>query len=84
VLRQPIYLGLIYVFVWEGFVGSAPGAIGEYTIGHQLGVIASQVIGEGGISRLNGDPLISAMALLAVTAVTLVLGAVTFHGKELP
>ena len=21
-MRQPIYLGLIYIFVWEGFIGS--------------------------------------------------------------
>jgi ABC-2 type transport system permease protein len=83
-LKQPIYLGLIYVFVWEGFVGSAPGAIGEYTIGHQLGVIAAEVIGHGEISRLTGDPLISAMALLAVTVASLILGAMVLHEKELP
>ncbi len=49
------YLGSIYAFVWEGFIGSLPGAIGNITIMHQLRVIASGQIHNGSISEFTGD-----------------------------
>jgi ABC-2 type transport system permease protein len=82
VLKQPIYLGLFYVFIWEGFVGSLPGAIGEYTIKHQLAVIASGLIDHGNISTVTGDAGVAALVLVVVTVVMLALGAVAFREKE--
>jgi ABC-type transport system involved in multi-copper enzyme maturation permease subunit len=84
VLRQPIYLGLIYAFVWEGFIGSLPGAIGNITIMHQLRVIASGQIHNGSISGFTGDATVSLVSLLVLTAFLLVGGAYAFREKQLP
>lgn len=82
-LKQPIYLGLLYVFVWEGFIGSLPGSIGEVTVRQQLRVIASQWIDHGNITFVSGDTMASSVALILITLVTLLLGAVMFREKEI-
>jgi ABC-2 type transport system permease protein len=84
VLRQPIYLGLIYAFVWEGFIGSLPGAIGNITIMRQLRVIASSQIHNGSISGFSGDAVVSFVSLVVLTAFLLVGGAYAFREKQLP
>jgi ABC-type transport system involved in multi-copper enzyme maturation permease subunit len=84
VLRHPIYLGLVYVFVWEDFIGSIPGAIGEYTLRHHLLVVASGWIDYGEISTISGEPLISALILAMITLIMLALGAWAFWNKEVP
>jgi hypothetical protein len=84
VLKQPIYLGLIYAFVWEGFIGSLPGAIGNITIMHQLRVIASSQIHNGSISGFSGDAVVSFIALAVLTAALLIAGAYAFREKQLP
>jgi len=81
-LKQPIYLGLIYVFVWEGYVGSVPGAIGEYTIRHQLQVIASGLVQDGSIATIGGDGGVAAMVLIALSVVFVAIGAFLFQDKE--
>jgi ABC-type transport system involved in multi-copper enzyme maturation permease subunit len=84
VLKQPIYLGLFYVFIWEGFVGSLPGAIGEFTIMHQLKVIAAGQIPYGSIADTQGDALASLVALAVASIVLLVLGAFALREKQVP
>jgi ABC-2 type transport system permease protein len=84
VLKQPLYLGLIYAFVWEGFIGSLPGAVGNITIMHQLRVIASSQIHNGGISGVSGDPVASLVTLIILAAVLLIAGAYAFREKQLP
>jgi ABC-2 type transport system permease protein len=84
VLRQPIYLGLIYAFVWEGYVGTLPGVVGSLTIMHQLRVIASSLISYGSISGFAGDVAASLVSLLVLTAVLLFLGAYAFREKQVP
>jgi ABC-type transport system involved in multi-copper enzyme maturation permease subunit len=83
-LKQPIYLGLLYAFVWEGFVGSLPGAVGEYTIRHHLRVIASEWVDHADLADVPGDPLGSSIVLLVVTVVLLVAGMWAFREKEVP
>ncbi|MFA5311988.1 MAG: hypothetical protein WC375_01565 [Methanomassiliicoccales archaeon] len=83
-IRQPIYLGLIYAFVWEGFVGSVPGAIGDYTIMRQIKVIGAEVVSTGQITDLDGDVLISVVVLAVVTVVLFLAGAFAFREKEMP
>jgi len=83
-LKQPIYLGLLYVFVWESFVGSLPGAIGQYTIVYNLKVIGAEFISYGNIIEFSGDAIISAIVLTALTVVLLALGAWAFREKEIP
>jgi ABC-2 type transport system permease protein len=84
VLRHPIYLGLVYVFVWEDFIGSIPGAIGEYTLRHHLMVVASAWVDYGEISIVTGEPLLSALTLFLITMAMLALGAYAFWNKEVP
>jgi ABC-2 type transport system permease protein len=84
VLRHPIYLGLVYVFVWEDFIGSIPGAIGEYTLRHHLMVVASAWVDYGEISTVTGEPLLSALTLFLITMIMLALGAWAFWNKEVP
>jgi len=81
-LKQPIYLGLVYVFVWEGYVGSLPGAIGEYTIRHQLQVIASGMLHDVNIASTGGDGGMAAIILVVLSIVFLALGASLFRDKE--
>lgn len=83
ILRQPIYLGLFYIFIWEGFVGSIPGAIADMTIRHQLQVIAAHWIEDGNISSVAGDALISAIAMVVVTVAMVFIGAYAFREKEI-
>lgn len=84
ILRQPIYFGLIYAFVWEGFIGSLPGAVGELTIMHQLRVIAASQIHHGSISGFTGDATVSFISLMAVAVLLLFLGAYSFREKQVP
>lgn len=84
VLKQPIYVGLIYAFVWEGFIGSLPGAIGQFTIMRQLKIIASSLLNEGNVVAATGNAGWALFALVLVTVVLLVLGAIAFREKEVP
>jgi ABC-type transport system involved in multi-copper enzyme maturation permease subunit len=84
VLKQPIYLGLIYAFIWEGFIGTFPGAIGNFTIMHQLRVIASDQIHYGSIAGFSGDAGVSLLSLIVLTGSLLVLGAFAFRQKQVP
>ncbi len=82
--RQPIYLGLLYAFVWEGFVGSLPGAIGQYTISYYLKVIGAELIPYGNISDFSGDVVVAIFVLIPLTIFLLVIGAFAFREKEIP
>ncbi|MDD1755507.1 MAG: ABC transporter permease [Methanomassiliicoccales archaeon] len=84
VFRQPIYLGLLYVFVWEALVGSLPGAIGQYTISYYIKVIGSHLIPYGNITQFSGDAGVAALVLAALAAVFLIIGAWAFREKEIP
>ena len=84
VLKQPIYLGLIYAFIWEGFIGTFPGAIGNFTIMHQLRVIASSQIHYGSITGFSGDAGVSLISLIVFTGFLLLLGAFAFRQKQVP
>ncbi|MCX6650389.1 MAG: ABC transporter permease subunit [Methanomassiliicoccales archaeon] len=84
VIKQPVYLGLLYVFVWEGFVASVPGAIGSYTIRQQLRVVASGMISKGDITNVTGDGAVAAIVLIAFAIVFVTLGAFLFREMEVP
>lgn len=84
VFKQPIYLGLFYVFIWEGFVGYQDGAIAQYTIRHQLEVIVSNMVSSGSITTVEGDAGMATIVLALLTVVLLVLGAYAFREKEVP
>lgn len=81
-MRQPIYLGLFYIFIWEGFVGSVPGSIGELTIRHQLQVIASELTEYGSVAWTSGDWAVSLLAIVVTTIVLVVAGAYVLRQEE--
>ncbi|OPY33166.1 MAG: ABC-2 family transporter protein [Methanomassiliicoccales archaeon PtaU1.Bin124] len=83
VMKQPLYLGLFYVFVWEYFIGSVPGAVGELTIRHQLQVIASGLTDKGSFVNISGDPTTSLLAMLVMAVILVVVGAFLFREKEI-
>ncbi|NLX47399.1 MAG: ABC transporter permease subunit [Euryarchaeota archaeon] len=83
VLKQPIYLGLFYIFIWEGFVASVPGSIGEFTVRYQLQSVASELTDLGFVSSMPGNGALAALALLLVTAALLGAGAFSLRKKEI-
>ena len=83
VLKQPLYLGLFYVFIWEYFIGSVPGAVGEITIRHQLLVIGGGIIDHGHIATTAGDAGWSLVIMIVLSAILVVLGSYLFREKEI-
>ncbi len=85
ILGRPVYLGLFYAFIWEGFIGSMPGRIRLIAIKHYVRSLGADWISFGGISRYDataaGD---SAKVLIGLTLVLLALGALLFRKKEFP
>lgn len=83
--KKPIFFGLFYAFIWEGFIGSIPGAIGKASIKHYLRSIGSGWIEYGDISGFNDASSIgsSALILLVLTVFFLIVGAYLFREKEL-
>ena len=84
VLKQPMYVGLIYAFVWEGFIGALPGAISNYTLMHQLKIIATSLLNDGSTIGVAGDAVWSFVALMLVTVLLLAMGATAFREAEVP
>jgi ABC-2 type transport system permease protein len=83
--NKPVMVGLFYAFIWEGFIGSLPGAIQSASIKHYLRSLGSGWVDFGSISRWDGASSMwgSAVLLLVLTVTLLVLGAYLFREKEL-
>ena len=84
-LEKSIYFGLFYAFIWEGFIGSIPGRIQEFSIKHYIRSIASEWIEYGSISRFSGYSIGNAFLILFIlTVVLIVIGILLFRNKEFP
>lgn len=83
--NRPVMVGLFYAFIWEGFIGSLPGAIQSASIKHYLRSVGSGWVDFGSIGRWDEASSVgaSAVLLLALTVILLVLGAYLFRDKEL-
>jgi ABC-2 type transport system permease protein len=83
--NKPILIGLFYAFIWEGYIGSLPGAIQNASVKHYLRSLGSAWVNFGDISRWNqaSSAWSSALVLLGVTIFFLILGAYLFREKEL-
>lgn len=82
--KKPVFFGLFYAFIWEGFIGSIPGAIQKASIKHYLRSIGSEWIDYGDISGFDASGSgASAAILLGLTVFFLVFGAYLFREKEL-
>jgi len=82
---KPVLFGLFYAFIWEGFIGSLPGAIQNASIKHYLRSVGSGWVDFGDISRWDQASSVwgSAALLLGLTIFFLVFGAYLFREKEL-
>ena len=83
--NKPVLFGLFYAFIWEGFIGSLPGAIQNASVKHYLRSLGSGWVEFGDISRWDhaSSGWGSAAVLIGLTAFLLVLGAYLFREKEL-
>lgn len=84
-MKRPLYFGLFYAFIWEGFIGSLGGKIQEVALKHYVRSIGSEWIPFGEISRYSASEVsYSSGVLVVVTMFFLILGMMMFRVKEFP
>jgi ABC-2 type transport system permease protein len=83
--NKPVLVGLFYAFIWEGFIGSLPGAIQNASVKHYLRSLGSGWVEFGDISRWDqaSSGWGSGALLLVLTVFLLIMGAYLFREKEL-
>jgi ABC-2 type transport system permease protein len=82
-INHPIYFGLVYAFIWEGFIGSIPGSMQYLTVKHFVRSLGTDWISFGTIADYNASSLgESAQVLIIFIIVLLILGAFLFREKE--
>jgi len=85
IFKRPVYFGLFFAFIWEGFIGSIPGAISSYTLKHFIRSIGAGWVDYGHISVYAGASTGTAFCvLIGITITCLVFGAIVFREKEYP
>ena len=82
---KPVLFGLFYAFIWEGFIGSLPGAIQNASIKHYLRSLGSGWVDSGDIHAWNqaSDAWGSGVVLLGLMIFFIFFGAYLFREKEL-
>ncbi|UCE81255.1 MAG: ABC transporter permease [Methanobacteriota archaeon] len=81
---KPVFFGLFYAFIWEGFIGSIPGAIQKASIKHYLRSMGSEWVDHGSISTFDASSFGGSVAVIVgLTLSCLVLGAYLLREKEL-
>ncbi len=84
-IKKPIYFGLFYAFIWEGFIGSIPGRISNIALKHYVRSIGHGWIDHGSISEYSAHAMgTSAVVLVVVTIALLAIGSMAFWRKEFP
>lgn len=85
IMKRPVYLGLFYAFIWEGFIGSMPGFIAKLSIRFYIRSIGTHWIKYGDIGHFSGWGVSDSSAiLLGIMVVLLAIGAFLFSRKEFP
>ncbi len=81
VFKRPIYFGLFFVFIWEGFIGSIPGNIQKISISYYLRSIGSKQLE---YITVNGatDVNTSLMVIFASIIILTIFGSLIFKTKE--
>jgi len=81
VFKRPIYFGLFFVFIWEGFIGSIPGNIQKISINFYLKSIGSKQLE---YITVNGatDVNTSLMVIFASIIILIIFGSLIFRTKE--
>ncbi len=82
--NMPIYFGLFYAFIWEGFISSIPGRMQLLSVKHYVRSIGSEWIVYGDISTYDNATSVSgsAIVLTVFIIVTFAIGAYLFRDKE--
>ena len=85
VFKKPVFFGLFYAFIWEGFIGSLPGAILKFSVKYYLRSVGADWVDYGRMSTFEeaSDPLASGLVLLGLLVFFVVLGAFVFRETEL-
>lgn len=84
-ISRPVYFGLLYAFIWEGYIGSIPGNIRLLAVKHYVRSLGAHWIDVGAISKYHASTPGDAATVLAVLSVgLLVVGALVFRQKEFP
>ncbi len=84
-LQHPLYFGLFYAFIWEGFIGSFPGPLREVSIKHYVTSIGSEWISFGIFTGYEASELGYSFSILAGVAIFfLIFGMWIFRSKEFP
>jgi len=85
IFKRPVYFGLFFAFIWEGFIGSIPGAISGYTIKHFIRSIGDSWIDYGELAFYESAEAGTAFGvLIGITIVCLAIGAIMFRENEYP
>ena len=83
IFNRPIYFGLFYAFIWEGFIGNIPGRIQKISISHYLRSIGSDQVKYFSVSDAAGVNL-SIVTLIIVIIILILFGSIIFKTKEFP
>ena len=83
-LNRPMFLGLFYAFIWEGFIGSIPGVASMLSIKYYIRVVGSQWINHGSIGGFATEYGNAPATLVVLPVVMLALGIFIFREKEFP
>jgi ABC-2 type transport system permease protein len=83
-LSKPIYFGLFYAFIWEGFIASIPGRIQLLSVKHYVRSLGTHWIDWGDISMYERASSVSdaAWVLVIFSIVSLAIGAFLFRDTE--
>lgn len=81
---KPIYFGLFYAFIWEGFIASIPGRMQLLSVKHYVRSLGTHWIDHGEISLYERASSVSdaAWVLVIFSIVVFLLGAFLFREKE--
>jgi len=81
IFKRPIYFGLFFAFIWEGFIGSIPGSIQKISISYYLKSIGSKQLE---YIRLHNatDVNVSLIIIFVSTIFLIIVGSLIFKTKE--
>jgi ABC-2 type transport system permease protein len=83
IFKRPIYFGLFFVFIWEGFIGTIPGNIQKISFNFYLRSIGSKQLEYINIDGA-ADVTTSFAIILGSILFLIILGSIFFKTKEFP
>jgi len=85
VSKRPIYVGVAFAILWESVVTFIPGYMSKMTIKHYLLSLIPHPVSQRGVLAIFEQPTsapVSVIALLAISAGLVALGAYVFTHRE--